>query len=157
MQPAGALRISGLSFRVYPFSGLFSSSSLLLSRLELSDTKVYERYIRARLGTAAHFGEGVVHSVQPYRVAARNYSIEIGYCGRGAGLDQEVVAGSRFPHIRFRIPETGSRFLGVSGIRLPTVERFGAQGSTTKLLPRATCSSSSFMRAGMNPAYLQSG
>jgi len=32
-----------------------SSSSLLLSSLELSDTKVYEPQIRARLGTAAHF------------------------------------------------------------------------------------------------------
>jgi len=32
-----------------------SSSSLLLSRLELSDTKVYEPHIRARLGTASHF------------------------------------------------------------------------------------------------------
>jgi len=35
-----------------------SSSSLyssLLSSLELSDTKVYEPYIRARLETAAHF------------------------------------------------------------------------------------------------------
>jgi len=31
------------------------SSSLLLSSLELSDTKVYEPSIRARLGTAAHF------------------------------------------------------------------------------------------------------
>ena len=29
------------------------SSSFLLSSLELSDTKVYERYMRARLGTAA--------------------------------------------------------------------------------------------------------
>ena len=29
-------------------------SSLLLSSLELSDTQVYEPYIRARLGTAAH-------------------------------------------------------------------------------------------------------
>ena len=29
--------------------------SLLLSSLELSDTKVYEPYIRALLGTAAHF------------------------------------------------------------------------------------------------------
>jgi len=32
-----------------------SSSSLLLSSLELSDTKVYEPEIRARLGTAANF------------------------------------------------------------------------------------------------------
>ena len=31
-----------------------TSSFLLLSRLELSDTKVYEPYIRALLGTAAH-------------------------------------------------------------------------------------------------------
>jgi len=34
-----------------------SSSSLLLSSLELSDTKVYEPLIRAHLGTAAHFCE----------------------------------------------------------------------------------------------------
>ena len=34
-----------------------SSSSLLLSSLELSDTQVYEPYIRARFGTAAHFCE----------------------------------------------------------------------------------------------------
>jgi len=33
------------------------SSSLLLSSLELSDTKVYGHEIRARLGTAAHFCE----------------------------------------------------------------------------------------------------
>jgi len=32
-----------------------SSSSLLLSSLELSDTQVYEPYIRALLGTASHF------------------------------------------------------------------------------------------------------
>ena len=37
-----------------------SSSPSLLSSLELSDTKVYEPYIRARLGTAAHFCEVVV-------------------------------------------------------------------------------------------------
>ena len=37
----------------------FFFSSLLLSSLELSDTKVYEPYIRARLGTAAHFCEVV--------------------------------------------------------------------------------------------------
>jgi len=36
-----------------------SSSSLLLSSLELRDTKVYEPEIRARLGTAAHFCEVV--------------------------------------------------------------------------------------------------
>ena len=36
-----------------------TSSSSLLSSLELSDTQVYEPYIRARLGTAAHFCEAV--------------------------------------------------------------------------------------------------
>jgi len=36
------------------------SSSLLLSSLELSDTKVYEPHIRALLGTASHFCEVVV-------------------------------------------------------------------------------------------------
>ena len=35
-------------------------SSLLLSNLELSDTKVYAPEIRPRLGTAAHFCEVVV-------------------------------------------------------------------------------------------------
>jgi len=37
-----------------------SSSSLLLSSLELSDTKTYEPQIRALLGTASHFCEVVV-------------------------------------------------------------------------------------------------
>ena len=36
------------------------SSSLLLSSLELSDTKVYALQIRARLGTAAHLCKVVV-------------------------------------------------------------------------------------------------
>jgi len=35
-------------------------SSLLLSSLELSDTQVYEPYIRALLGTTSHFCEVVV-------------------------------------------------------------------------------------------------
>ena len=37
-----------------------STSSLLLSSLELSDIQVYEPWIRARLGTASHFCEAVV-------------------------------------------------------------------------------------------------
>ena len=37
-----------------------SSSSLLLSSLELSDTTVYEPPIRALLGTASHFCQVVV-------------------------------------------------------------------------------------------------
>ena len=37
-----------------------SSSSSFLSRPDLSDTKVCEPYIRARLGTAAHFCQVVV-------------------------------------------------------------------------------------------------
>ena len=40
--------------------GIPSSSSVSLSSLELSDTKVYEPQIRALLGTAAHFCEVVV-------------------------------------------------------------------------------------------------
>jgi len=48
-----------------PPPGRASSSSLLLSSLELSDTKVYEPYIRARPGTAAHFCEGVVLKLKP--------------------------------------------------------------------------------------------
>ena len=41
------------------------SSSLLLSSLELSGTKVYEPKIRALLGTAAHFCQVVVHTTDP--------------------------------------------------------------------------------------------
>ena len=36
-----------------------SSSSALLSSLEQSDTKVYEPWIRALLGTASQFFEGI--------------------------------------------------------------------------------------------------
>ena len=36
------------------------SSSLLLSSLELSDTTIYEPYVRALLGIASHFCEAVV-------------------------------------------------------------------------------------------------
>jgi len=43
-----------------PAAQLLVVSSLLLSSLELSDTKVYEPYIRARLRTTAHFCEVVV-------------------------------------------------------------------------------------------------
>ena len=39
-----------------------SSSSLLLPSLELRDTKVYEPYIRALLGTASHVWHGVFES-----------------------------------------------------------------------------------------------
>ena len=40
------------------------SSSSLLSSLELSDTHVYEPWIRALLGTAAHFCKVVVFNAQ---------------------------------------------------------------------------------------------
>ena len=43
-----------ITSRASPQIPYFFSSSLLLSSLELSDTKVYEPYIRALLGTAAH-------------------------------------------------------------------------------------------------------
>jgi len=54
-----------MTYKMYPtdrqeldihlaFKASASSSSLLLSSLELSDTKVYEPQIRARLGTTAY-------------------------------------------------------------------------------------------------------
>ena len=53
--------------RLLPEAGLSSSSSsLLLPSLELSDTRVYEPYIRARLGTAAHLFEVVVLKLRAY-------------------------------------------------------------------------------------------
>ena len=44
---------------------LFFSLSLLLSSLELSDTNVYEPYIRALLGTGSHFCHVVVLKLTP--------------------------------------------------------------------------------------------
>jgi len=56
LHPPPESRKSGLETRhAHP-----SSSSLLLSSLELSDTKVYEPQIRALLGTALHFCEVIV-------------------------------------------------------------------------------------------------
>ena len=57
--------VASVSTKVLP-------SSFLLSRLECSDTQVYEPCIRARLGSAAHFCEEVVsqllhHSLQHAR------------------------------------------------------------------------------------------
>ena len=46
--------------RQLPLMQVPLSSTLLLASQELSDTQVYEPYIRARLGTAAHFCEVVV-------------------------------------------------------------------------------------------------
>ena len=49
---------SSRPFKVFPLCS--SSSSLLLSSLELSDKKVYEPQMQARLGTASHFCKVVV-------------------------------------------------------------------------------------------------
>ena len=49
---------------------LTSSSYLLLSSLELSDTKVYKPWIRALLGTAAHFCEVVVLKLRTQSLTA---------------------------------------------------------------------------------------
>ena len=52
--------MSPLRVEPFPGPGTPSSSSLLLSSLELSDTTIYEPYMRALLGTASHFCEVVV-------------------------------------------------------------------------------------------------
>ena len=57
------LRGSADRMRVASAECLLFFSSLLLSSLELSDTKVYEPEIRARLGTAAYFCEVAVLSL----------------------------------------------------------------------------------------------
>jgi len=62
---------------MYTKTGLSSSfSSLLLSSLELSDTKVYEPQIRARLRTAAHFCEVVVSQHKTRRSGAARVHVE---------------------------------------------------------------------------------
>ena len=55
-----AVHVERCVHRVRPQPATPSSSSLLLSSLELSDTTLYEPQIRARLGTTAHFCEVVV-------------------------------------------------------------------------------------------------
>ena len=50
----------GIFKDLYEMSLVTSSSSFLLSSLELSNTKVYEPQIRALLGTATHFCQAVV-------------------------------------------------------------------------------------------------
>ena len=50
-------------------------SSLLLSSLELSDTQVYEPYIRARLGTAVYFCQVVPTIGHRQTLEARNVII----------------------------------------------------------------------------------
>ena len=55
------ISLSSISLReASALKASFSSSSLLLSSLGLSDTKAYGTYIRARLGTAAYLCEVVV-------------------------------------------------------------------------------------------------
>jgi len=75
--------ISGHDGDPWPFGRVFSlvqapssssASSLLLSSLELSDTKVYEPYIRALLGTDSHFCEVVLKLTGTYPLFAHNPS-----------------------------------------------------------------------------------
>jgi len=50
-----------------------SLSSLLLSRLELSDTKAYEPQIRALLGTASHFCRVIVLKLRTVPMLPRSW------------------------------------------------------------------------------------
>jgi len=61
----------------------WSSSSLLLSSLELSDTTICQPYIRALLGTASHFCEAVVLTLRTVPLGTAE--------GRGTRVDGEVV------------------------------------------------------------------
>ena len=58
------------------------SSSLLLSSLELSDTKVYEPGIRALLGAVSHFCEVVVLELRPKRCVQGPYTQRIWVLGK---------------------------------------------------------------------------
>ena len=64
---------------------LSSSSSLLLSSLELSDTEVYAPEIRALFGTASQFGEKRLFS---NRELHRTVQLSV-YLGEVAGVLQE--------------------------------------------------------------------
>ena len=61
-----------------------SSSSLLLSSLELSETKVYEPYMQALLGTPAHFREVVVLESTPVPIGTALGSRILRVIRRGA-------------------------------------------------------------------------
>ena len=72
-----------------------SSSSVLLSSLEMSDAKVYEPYIRARLGTAAHFCEVVVLKLRTAPIAGAGTASSAADRARGVQRIQRRV--HRFP------------------------------------------------------------
>jgi len=84
-----------------------SSSSLLPSSLELSDTKVYEPQIRARLGTAAH-----LCGTFALRLEAGGRSACLPPCSPAPGFG---VWGSRLRvwGLGFRVQGSGFRVLGL--------------------------------------------
>jgi hypothetical protein len=61
-----------------PGPSTFSSSSLLLSSLELSDAQIYEPQIRALFGTASHFCEAVVVELRPFTLCSEGTTASIG-------------------------------------------------------------------------------
>jgi hypothetical protein len=64
---------------------LSSNSSLSLSSLESSDTKVYAPYIRARLGTAAHLSQVCALKLGDHRIVeGRGRQPGVGIHGGGA-------------------------------------------------------------------------
>ena len=82
-QVVSPLEIRLQSFRLEklePIGEIFSSSSsLLLSSLELSETKVCEPYIRARLGTAAHVCEVVVLKLRTLPIVISEVPLQTKY------------------------------------------------------------------------------
>ena len=84
-----------------------SSSSLLLSSLELSDSKVYEPYIRARLGTATHFCEVVVRKLRTVPIGTALSLVP--HSGNiDADYSQVDVLGVRYKSVNFGAKKTPS-------------------------------------------------
>jgi len=83
------LRGKDVGFRVQgkPFHAewaMASSSSVLLSSLELSDTQVYEPEIRALLGTASHFCEVIFLKLKTVPIGAARSLRTLRVIRRGA-------------------------------------------------------------------------
>ena len=83
--------------RASPTVGVSSSSSLLLSSLELSDATIHEPYIRALLGTASHFSEVVV--LKCWVMWCRGLGSGVKVKGLGCGSRGVVLGKGRWQRV----------------------------------------------------------
>ena len=89
------------------------SSSLSLLSLELSDTQVYEPWIRALLGTASHFCEVVVTHT---RARVGHTQASVGHTHASVRHTQSLrTVGAQVPGTPRRVLDTPGRVFGIPG------------------------------------------